>query len=107
LPGASFSPVKVGDIVETYGTGWGPTTPSYGLGVLPGAAAVLAAPYAFTFAGTPLPAANTLYAGVAPCCAGLYQVNFRVPSGTLSGNQPLVITVNGIASPPNAFLTVQ
>ena len=64
-------------------------------------------PYSFTFGGTPLPAANIFYAGVAPCCAGLYQMNFKVPSGTPTGNQPLVITVNGIASPPNAFLTVQ
>ncbi len=107
LPGASFSPAKAGDIVEAYGTGWGTTTPAFDLGVLPGATGILATSYTFTFAGAPLPAANILYAGVAPCCAGLYQVNFIVPSGIPSGNQPLVITVNGIASPPNAFLKVQ
>jgi uncharacterized protein (TIGR03437 family) len=107
LPGATFAPVKAGDIVEAYGTGWGSTTPSFGLGVLPGGAGVLALPYTLTFSGTPLPASNVLYAGVAPCCAGLYQVNFTVPSGTPSGNQQLTITVAGISSPPNAFLTVQ
>jgi uncharacterized protein (TIGR03437 family) len=108
LPGASFAPAKAGDTIEAYGTGWGSTTPPFGLGVLPGAAGVLALPYTFTFAGTPLSASNILYAGVAPCCAGLYQLNFfTVPSGTPGGDQPLLLTVNGIASPPNAFLTMQ
>jgi uncharacterized protein (TIGR03437 family) len=107
LPGATFAPAKAGDIVEAFGTGFGATSPSFGLGVLPGAAGALATPYTLTFAGNLLPAANILYAGVAPCCAGLYQVNFRVPAGTPSGNQPLIITVGGVSSPPNAFLTVQ
>jgi uncharacterized protein (TIGR03437 family) len=107
LPGAIFAPAKAGDIVEAFGTGFGATSPSFGLGVLPGAAGALATPYTLTFAGEPLPAANILYAGVAPCCAGLYQVNFTVPSGTPSGNQPLIMTMGGVSSPPNAFLTVQ
>jgi uncharacterized protein (TIGR03437 family) len=107
LPGATFVPVKAGDIVEAFGTGWGSTAPAFGLGVLPGAAGSLSLPYTLTFAGQPVAASNIEYAGVAPCCAGLYQVNFTVPAGTPSGNQPLVITVGGVASPPNAYLTVQ
>jgi uncharacterized protein (TIGR03437 family) len=39
--------------------------------------------------------------------AGLYQVNIQVPSGVPDGNQPLVITVGGVASPGDAFITVQ
>lgn len=107
LPGATFVPVKAGDIVEAFGTGWGSTTPAFGLGVLPGAAGSLSLPYTLTFAGQPVAPSNIEYAGVAPCCAGLYQVNFTVPPGTPSGNQPLVITVGGAASPPNAYLTVR
>ena len=30
--------------------------------------------------------------------AGLYQLNVRVPVGTPSGNQPVVLTVGGISS---------
>jgi uncharacterized protein (TIGR03437 family) len=37
----------------------------------------------------------------------LYQVNFTMPAGIPSGNQPLVITVSGVPSPPHAFITVQ
>ena len=107
LPGATFTPVKGGDIVAAYGTGWGLTNPPLGLGVIPGAAATLALPYTLTLGGTTMPTANILYVGAAPCCAGLYQVNFVVPSGTPSGNQPLVITVGGTASPPHAFIAVQ
>jgi uncharacterized protein (TIGR03437 family) len=107
LAGATFGPAKAGDIVEAYGTGWGATNPPFGVGVIPGAAGILAAPYTLTLAGTAVPGSNILYAGVAPCCAGLYQVNFTVPAGTPSGNQPLVITVGGIPSPPHAFITVQ
>jgi uncharacterized protein (TIGR03437 family) len=107
LSGAAFVSVKAGDIVEAFGTGWGSTTPAFGLGVLPGAAGSLSLPYTLTFAGQPVAAANIEYAGVAPCCAGLYQINFTVPGGTPSGNQPLVITVGGVASPPNAYLTVR
>jgi uncharacterized protein (TIGR03437 family) len=107
LAGATFGPAKAGDIVEAYGTGWGITNPPFGVGVIPGAAGSLAAPYTLTLVGTAVPPSNILYAGVAPCCAGLYQVNFTMPAGIPSGNQPLVITVSGVPSPPHAFITVQ
>ncbi|MGD0438981.1 MAG: hypothetical protein ABSB86_21175, partial [Bryobacteraceae bacterium] len=38
IAGATFAPVAAGAVVQAYGTGWGATTPSFGLGVLPGAA---------------------------------------------------------------------
>jgi uncharacterized protein (TIGR03437 family) len=107
LPGGSFTPVKPGDLVAAFGTGWGLTTPPLALGVLATAAANLASPFTLEFAGTQVPASNIIYAGAAPCCAGLYQVNFTVPAGTPSGKQPLVIAIGGVSSPPHAFLTVQ
>ncbi len=107
LPGVTFTPVKPGDIVEAYGTGWGLANPPLGVGVIPGAAAPLAAPFTLTFAGSTVPASAIFYAGAAPCCAGLYQVDFTVPPGTPNGNQSLVITVGGAASPSGAYITVQ
>jgi uncharacterized protein (TIGR03437 family) len=47
-----------------------------------------------------------LYVGVSQF-AGLYQVNLEVPAGVATGSQPLVITVGGVASPANAFITVE
>jgi uncharacterized protein (TIGR03437 family) len=107
LAGVTFTPASGGEVVEAYGTGWGPTKPAFGTGVIPGAAAPLAQPYTVTFGGVPLPQSSILYAGASPCCAGLYQLDFTVPSSTPSGNQTLVITINGESSPPAAFLDVQ
>jgi uncharacterized protein (TIGR03437 family) len=107
LAGATFTPAKAGTIVEAYGTGWGLTNPALGVGVIPGAAVTLASPYTLTLGGTNLPASSILYAGASPCCAGLYQVDFTVPAGTPSGNQPLVITVGGVPSASHAFIAVQ
>jgi uncharacterized protein (TIGR03437 family) len=107
LPGGSFTPVKAGDLVSAYGTGWGLTSPAFGVGVIPSASASLATPFTLTLAGATVPAANIAYAGASPCCAGLYQINFTVPAGTPSGNQPLVITISGVASAAHAFIAVQ
>jgi uncharacterized protein (TIGR03437 family) len=38
--------------------------------------------------------------------AGEFQVNVLVPPG-LSGDQPVVLTVNGQSTQPNAFLNFQ
>jgi uncharacterized protein (TIGR03437 family) len=107
LPGATFVPAKPGDVIEAFGTGWGLTTAAFGLGVIPGAAATLAAPFSVTFGGATLPPASILYAGAAPCCAGLYQLDFKVPATTAAGDQTLVITVGGMPSPAQAFIDVQ
>lgn len=52
--------------------------------MLPGAAGNLASPYSLALGGVTVPAANILYAGISPCCAGFYQIDFTVPSGTPS-----------------------
>jgi uncharacterized protein (TIGR03437 family) len=39
------------------------------------------------------------FAGLAPGFAGVYQVNFRVPAGAGSGEQDLMVSANGVASP--------
>lgn len=93
-------------VVEAYGTGWGATSPAIPAGTVPGVAAQLVAPVEMMLGGVPVPTGNILYAGISPCCAGLYQVDFTIPDGTPSGNLPLVITVDGISSPANAYLSV-
>jgi len=60
-----------------------------------------------TLGSAVLNAASVLYAGVAPKNAGLYQLNIRVPDATPDGDQPLLISMNGIASPSGAFITVK
>jgi uncharacterized protein (TIGR03437 family) len=95
-----------GGIVEAYGTGWGATTPSVPPGAIPGTAAPLAAAVALSVGGVAVPAANIAYAGISPCCAGLYQIDFSIPPGVPKGDQPLVITIDGKSSPASARLTI-
>ena len=90
----SNSPARTGETLQVYTTGLG----------------VLDVPVR---SGDPSPVANTLshpivqiggvfatvvYSGLAPGFAGLYQVNVTVPPGLTTGNLPMVITINGVAS---------
>jgi uncharacterized protein (TIGR03437 family) len=96
-------PAKAGDIVLLFGTGFGPTNPTTN--------------FSQTFSGAP-PTANTVTAtigGVAAAVSGStgylvypgeYQFNIVVPS-VPSGDNLVVLKVNGVTSQANAYLTVQ
>jgi uncharacterized protein (TIGR03437 family) len=103
IAGASFTPAKAGDVLTAFGVGWGATTSSATPGTIASAAAVLSNPYLLTLGGK---TTTVSYAGLSPGFAGLYQINFTVPSGLAAGNQALLLTVNGIASPAQAYITV-
>jgi uncharacterized protein (TIGR03437 family) len=98
------TPAHIGDILTAYGTGWGATTPAAVIGSLAAAGADITGQYTLTVGGQ---TAVVSYAGLAPTFAGLYQINFTVPSGLSADNQPIVLTVNGVATPTGAFLAVQ
>jgi uncharacterized protein (TIGR03437 family) len=106
LAGVTFVAAKAGDIVQAYATGFGATTPAFGLGVIPGAAGNLNAPYSLTLGGVTIPPVSIAYAGISPCCAGFYQLDFTMPAGIPSGAQPLIITIGGVPSPPEAYIQV-
>jgi uncharacterized protein (TIGR03437 family) len=107
LPGATFTPAKSGEYITLFATGFGATKPSFAPGVLPSGTANVTAAVSIQFGGITLdPKTEILYVGVSQF-AGLYQVNLRVPAGIADGNQPLVITVGGVASSPNAYVTVK
>ena len=48
-----------------------------------------------------------LYAGAAPCCAGLYQFTVRLPDNLPDGNVPVTAVVQGVSTPPGPFLAIQ
>ena len=106
ISGATFTPANAGDYLTLFATGFGATNPVVAPGVLPSGSAQVTAPVSITFGGVTLDSSDILYVGLSQF-AGLYQVNIQVPAGVPNGNQPLVITVGGIASPANAFITVQ
>ena len=106
ISGATFTPAKSGDYLTLFATGFGATNPAFAPGVLPTGTPQVTAPFSITFGGVTLVQSHILYVGLSQF-AGLYQVDIQVPAGVPDGNQPLVITVGGVASPANAFITVQ
>ena len=106
ISGATFVPAKPGDYLTLFATGFGATNPVFAPGVLPTGTPKVTAPVSITFGGVTLNPSDILYVGLSQF-AGLYQVDIQVPAGVPDGNQPLVITVGGVASPANAFVTVQ
>jgi uncharacterized protein (TIGR03437 family) len=103
--GVPFTPAHAGDILTAYGVGWGTTAPAAVVGSLaPSGTADLTGKYTLTVGGK---TAAISYAGLAPTFAGLYQIDFTVPAGLTAGNQPIVLTVDGVSTPVGAFLAVQ
>jgi uncharacterized protein (TIGR03437 family) len=98
------SPAHAGDILNAYGAGWGPTTPAAVVGSLAAGAAMITGKYTLTIGDK---TAEVSYAGLAPTFAGLYQINFTVPAGLTSGNQAIVLTIDGVPTPAGALLAVQ
>jgi trimeric autotransporter adhesin len=97
----STRPAKPGETVEFYGVGFGPTSPSVLAGKAFTGSAPTTNPVTITIGGTN---ARVLFAGIT--ASGVYQFNVVVPS-VGSGDQTMVATVGGVASPPNVLVTVQ
>jgi uncharacterized protein (TIGR03437 family) len=102
----TLTPAPVGDILTAYGTGFGALTSPLATGQIPQGTASAAGPVSVTIGGVAMAASDILYAGAAPGSI-INQLNFRVPAGVAAGNQPLVLTIAGVSSPPHAFAAVQ
>jgi uncharacterized protein (TIGR03437 family) len=87
-----------GEIIQIYATGCGATNPAVTDGVPPSAAAHAVAPVK---AYLSVSEAVVHYAGAHPQFPGICQVNVAVPNEAfITGQVPVFITVNGIASNP-------
>ncbi len=107
VPGVELTPAEPGEAITLFGTGFGPTEPPLEAGQIPGGAAELASEVEFTFGGIRIFADDILYAGAAPCCAGLYQFTVRVPFGFPDGYAAVSAAVRGVSTPEGPFLTVR
>jgi uncharacterized protein (TIGR03437 family) len=91
-------PAARGTIVQLFATGCGATNPPALDGTPTGAVAPTVAPVR---AWVSVLEATVEYAGAQPQFPGICQVNVRIPNEAfITGNVPLYITVNGIASNP-------
>ncbi|MBI3935249.1 MAG: hypothetical protein HY316_11215, partial [Acidobacteria bacterium] len=98
LPVTEQDPAMPGEFVQIFATGLGRVTPAVGSGQPGGSQPPSATtlPATVTLNGVEAP---VLFAGLAPGFVGLYQVNIQVPE-IPPGNVQMVLTVNGVASPP-------
>jgi uncharacterized protein (TIGR03437 family) len=90
-----------GQIATLFLTGEGQVTPSLATGATPSARTALAnlpkprASYSVTVGGVP---ARVDFIGIPWGLVGVTQVNFEIPAGVAAGEQPVVVTIGGIAS---------
>lgn len=97
------STVQQGTALALYLTGAGDVTPALKTAYSPGSGTSLAnlpaplLPLSVTVAGVP---AFLEFAGITPGLIGVMQVNILVPASVPTGNQPLVVTIGGVASAP-------
>jgi uncharacterized protein (TIGR03437 family) len=106
LPHHNFAPAAPGDVLTLFGTNFGATNPAYLPGVLPKGIARVTAPVSMTIGNINVPAKNLLYVGLTQF-PGVYQVNVKVPAGVPDGDQPAVLTIGGVPSPSQAYITVK
>jgi uncharacterized protein (TIGR03437 family) len=99
VPAATVAPGGTGIL---FFTGAGDVTPQIFSGFAPAATTPLASlpaplsPVSVTVGGAP---AFVQFLGIPAGLVGVVQLNFVVPSSVAAGPQPVVVTVNGIASP--------
>ena len=111
--GVETSPAAPGETISLFGTGFGPTRPSYEAGEIPQyvnadnpLAPLATQSVRVSFGGMELPGEDIFYVGLAPCCAGLYQLVVRVPASAADGDLGVRIVIDGVSSPEGPYITV-
>src|SRR5262249_54152542 len=102
VAGGSFAPVKPGETIELFGTGFGPTAPATPAGLLIAVPSPLAGVVTGAVGGVP---AQVTYAGETE--SGLDQINLTVPATLPDGDAAITLSVAGFTTQANLFLTVQ
>jgi uncharacterized protein (TIGR03437 family) len=97
------TPVRPGDVVVLYGTGFVADGLAGTIGEVAREAAPLASLPVVTIGGRP---AVVEWAGIPKGSAGLYQINVRVPESAAEGDLPVVVTDGQVPAPP-VFIKVK
>jgi uncharacterized protein (TIGR03437 family) len=100
FPNAS-APVKPGDQISVYGTGFGPANAPIPNGL------VIANPIPISGVTVMIGGAAAQVVAANLVGPGLYQLNVAVPASTPNGDVPVVATVGGLTTQSGAFIAVQ
>jgi len=96
---------QAGDVVELFGVGFGPTSPSVPAGRAFAGAAPSSDPVRLTIGSAPAVAVNPLFAGLSS--AGLFQINLTIPAGAGSGDVSIRATVGNTQTQAYAVISLQ
>lgn len=100
------NPAKGADWLAIFATGLGATSPASADGQIYGSTLMPAVANVSVMIGNMN--CRVLYAGSAPgLVAGAAQINVEVPVGVASGDQPVVVTVDGVASQPGVVVRIR
>jgi adhesin/invasin len=93
----ALTPLPAGAYVLLFMNGQGAVTPAVADGTAASAnpLSIINAPVQVTIGGKP---AQVVFQGLTPGLAALGQINAIIPEGLSPGNQPVVITINGVSS---------
>lgn len=108
--GTSFGfktvPAKAGDVIELFGVGFGPTSPSF-----PAGQAIPAGQYGTVLSTNPVQiiingvTVTPSFVGIIE--AGLYQLNITIPGGLGTGDVPIQAMAGGLQTPTGIFISLQ
>jgi uncharacterized protein (TIGR03437 family) len=100
VPGAAFTPAAPGETIMIFGDGFGLPSTALTAGSMDQSSPLATWPQ-ITIGGT---AASVTYAGLTS--PGLYQINVIVPSTAATGDNQVIATYAGFASPAGAMIPV-
>jgi len=102
------APAHAGEIVALFATGLGPTLPAQIPDMIAQSAAQISARADFQVLlnGSPVDPSRILYVGVAPGCAGVYQINLLLPDDAPPSPEIRLSTSDQV-SPPGRVLPLQ
>ena len=99
VPGVASTPARPGEVLQLFGTGFGPTDPVIPTGILFSTPAPLAQPVTATVGGVPAKVAGYL------TYPGVYQLNLTVPE-LADGDAPLAIKMGSIETQAGLMLPI-
>jgi uncharacterized protein (TIGR03437 family) len=95
-------PAKANDLLELFGTGFGPTNPTTDFSQIISGAPPTANTVTCTIGGIDAP---VKFAGLAT--SGEYQFNIQIPAGLPSGDNQIILKVAGATTQSTAYITIQ